>query len=185
MSDVEVLLSRIEVLESRQRSISWIAFALATVLVSFGVLREMRRVGTLEVRELVVKNESGSVVARLRGDRNGACLELAGNGKATTADLCASENYGSIINLNDGRKRTFLSAGARYSEPSAEVLPGLIISEVSGKTISLSGGEYPALSIRESGTDKAAVLGFERQGPTLRLVSTEGRALWTAPVQPK
>lgn len=185
MPDVEVLLRRIEALESRQRSVGWVVFTLAVVLVGIGVLRETKKGGTLEVRELVVKNESGAVVARLRGDPSGACLGLTGSGKVTTADLCASENSGSIISLNDGRRRTFLSAGARYAEPTTEVLPGLIISEVSGKTISLSGGEYPALSIREPGTDKAAVFAFERQGPTLRLVDTEGKVLWTAPVQPK
>jgi hypothetical protein len=186
MADAGELLTRVQKLESENRKIKWLGGALALFLavIVFFMVRSGNR-NKLEVTELVVKDRRGNVVARLGSADFGTCLELTGYQGATNARVCVDNVYGSYLNLENRKPeaRAFLSAGETLREPYGKLVPGLIIQGETGRgMLSVNvGPETAALVIGRSPDDSAVVLSTGQNKPSLRVLGSDGKAVWTAP----
>jgi hypothetical protein len=178
---------RIERLERANRRIKWalgLYMLLSALFAVFVLLRHPRKENTLEANEFVVTDKAGHVMARLGSSPVGTCLEILGKTKEATATLCAGDESGSelLLTTHHGRSRAFLSAGGKFYESVGQtVLPGLIIAEVNGGSISASVGTEGKLGLDLVKEQNAVVISVPESKPAISLLGKDGKTLWTAP----
>jgi len=185
MAEAGELLTRVQELESENRKVKWLGGALvfSLALIVFLMVRSANRT-KLEVNELLVKDSRGNVVARLGSGNYRTCLELTGYRDTTSARLCVDNVYGSSLNLasRNPEARASLSAGETLREGGGKRVPGLVIEgETGGGMLSVNVGTETALVIGRSPDDGAVVLSTRQNKPSVRVLGSDGKVVWTAP----
>jgi len=179
MTETSGLSARVEKLESENRKIRWacliLALAVAALLVSS---REQFR-GKIEVRELAVKDDSGTVIARLGADKHGTCLELTVKSRASSAALCVDNFYGSNLDLKNSSPESAasLSAGRKLYEGGNRIVPGLFIKGEDGKNmLAVNVGSEARLLLGRS-EEYSSVLLSAGQQPSIQIHDAHGNAV--------
>ena len=185
MSHENGLVERIEKMERANRRIRWFSALLIVLITLLLFAWRMERKDVVQAKEFILKDDSGAVVARLSHTNWGTCLELTGKGQASEASLCVGDDYGSSLQLTNqhGADRAFLSAGLRMVEGPGTLSPGLVIAKDDGKSlISVSLGTETKLVVGQ-GTEKNSlvVLATPQMKPTIRILDSTGKTLWTTP----
>jgi hypothetical protein len=141
----------------------------------------------LVVKQLVVTDDAGNVVAQLGSSYQRTCLHLEGSAESTKADLCSDNKYGAFLHLTSQNPagRAYLSAGERVPE-GGYMMPGLIIQGQDGKgMLSFSAGSEEGaeseLVFGRGVEDNSIMLSGGSEQPTLTVWGAGGKALWTAP----
>jgi hypothetical protein len=180
------LLERVRKLESENRKIKWAVGFLALLLATttaLAVSLHFRR--KLDVTELAVRDSHGNVAARLSSGRFETCFELMGYREATNARLCADNRYGSYLSLasQNPEARTLLSAGRDVRE-GGRFGPGLSIQGGPRRGMFLVdvGSEAGTeLQVGASTDSNAVVLSTGQDAPSVGILGSDGKVLWTAP----
>lgn len=177
------LLTRITRLERENRIIksAVIAAVLLAVAIFFVVRFENR--SRLVVKQLVVTDDAGNVVAQLGSSYQRTCLHLEGSTESTKAELCSDNKYGAFLHLTNRNPAgmAYLSAGERVPE-GGYMVPGLFIEGEEGKgMLSFHAGGENQLVIGRGVENHAIMLSGGPDRSTLSVWGAGGKALWTAP----
>jgi hypothetical protein len=139
---------------------------------------------TVQTQELLLKNQSGQVVARLGSRPSGACLEILGQTKDASAMLCAGDETGAdlVLTTNHGDSRALMSAGGKmYETIYNDVSPNLLIAQAGKGLVSLTVGTDRSLGIAQKDGENSAAVSVLGQRPRVSLLDKNGKALWSAP----
>ena len=185
MNDMNELLVRMSKLESENRKMKWVAAGLMMALAILGllVLHQMKKRDKIEVSELIVKDTSGAVIARLGEDRHGTCLDLTVRSGASKAELCVDKFYGANLDLRNRNPETAasLSAGQKSYEGGDRSVPGLHIEGANGQNrLSVNVGSEAELFLGRSEGDSAVVLSGGQEA-AVRIVGKDGKTAWSVP----
>jgi hypothetical protein len=180
MSDVNELLKRIQKLESTNKKIRFVAGAsilVALVALGFG----LRNRSKIEVNEVLIRDQSGDIVARLGGGKRGVCLSLIASTKLARADLCTSNSGGATLYLRDEQHKATAELSAGQSEHPAWRLPGLHIENSEQNWADLSVGDETELRIGRGPGESSASITSAKDGAGVRLFGGDGKVVWAAP----
>jgi hypothetical protein len=185
MSEMNELLVRMSKLESENRKMKWVAALLMMALAILGllVLHRVNKRDKVEVSELIVKDTSGAVIARLGEDGHGTCLDLTVRSGASRAELCVDKFYGANPDLRNRNPETdaSLSAGQKLYEGGDRFVPGLHIEGENGQNrLSVNVGSEAELFLGRSEGDNAVVLSGGHEA-AVRIVGKDGKTAWRAP----
>lgn len=133
------LQARLTSLERKTRLIVSIGSVTALILVVALVLLFVRTDGhgTLSANEFQLRDRSGHTLARLSSDASGACFEVLGKNHLGKVSLCAGDEMGSSLVLDNAREgaRVTLTAGMLLREGPGSLDPGLAISQTNARTV--------------------------------------------------
>jgi hypothetical protein len=177
---------RIEKLEKQGRRLRRNCGALAAglILVLLLLAGSQLKNGRVRAKDFSLTDTSGNVVGRMYSGVSKSCLELMGKARLADAELCVGDEYGASLSLinHRGESRAVLTAGNQLSEPTSQLVPGLVIAEADGKrVISASLGEDPQLVVGSDTRRFRLVLSLAGNEPKLRLLDGRGGILWTTP----
>jgi hypothetical protein len=187
VTDYEILLARIGRVENDNRRIKLAivaTFLLSAVILAFMASGLLRGKQALEAQELLLKDSSGHIVARLGSGPVGACLEILGKTKESSATLCAGDDSGSSLFLaaHHGDSRALVSAGGLiYETPNGNTSPSLMISEGGKDLISLTVGRGQAIGIPQNDRQASPAMYVIGEKPAVSLLKPNGTSIWTAP----
>jgi hypothetical protein len=177
------LLTRIARLERGNRIMKGTVIAITLLAAALFLVARFERGRRLVVKELVVTDDAGNVVAQLQASHRRTCLELEGSAELTKAELYADKTYGAFLKLTsrDPAGRAYLSAGERVSE-GGYMVPALLIEGEAGKgMLSFDAGTETELVFGRGVEDNAIMLSGGADRPTLKVWGTGGKSLWVAP----
>jgi hypothetical protein len=183
-NDLKLRIKRLERECRRLRFATILAITLLAVFEGANVI-ESRPRDSITVREVLLKDESDRIVARL-GRRNGAtCLDIEGEAKDASAELCAGDKYGSSLSLiNSGAKsRAFLTAGSKIDETTAmsDLAPSLIIAREDGKQlIRATLGPQTELLVGHGSQKDSLLLSATEDHPSITVLGNDGKSVWSA-----
>jgi hypothetical protein len=177
------VVTRIARLERENRITKGMVIAALLIAAALFWLARFEAGRRLVVKQLVVMDDAGNVVAQLGSSHQKVCLQLNGGTDLNKAELCADQKYGASLNLasrNPGGQ-AHLSAGERVPE-GGYMLPGLFIEGETGKgMLSFHAGRETELVIGRGVEDQAITLSEGSERPTINVWGAGGKALWTAP----
>jgi hypothetical protein len=169
MTSEKELLSRIEKLEGANRRTKRLLGGFGILAVAFLVMGQAGSKKTIEANEFLLKDASGNAVGRLTMRENVLpgtgpvpCLNLGGKSRVAEASLCAGDDFGAALFLTDhrsGQTQAVLSAGVHAA---GQELP-------TGLTVGSAGGKQSILA------------SIDKDGPTLTIVGSKTKPVWTAP----
>ena len=183
MTDERDLLTRIARLERENRLMKGAIVAAVLLAVTLFLVPRFENGRRLVVKELVVTDDAGNVVAQLRSSHQRTCLHLEGIAESTKAELCSDNKYGAFLNLTNRSPAgmAYLSAGERVPE-GGYMVPGLFIEGEAGKgMLSFHAGGENQLVIGRGVENSAIMLSGGSERPTINVWGADGKALWTAP----
>ena len=186
MGTEQILLARIEKLEAANLRLTWVAGIILGLLAAFVVIVTVRTATkkSIEANEFLLRDRDGRIVARLSDKSSGTCFEIVGQAKATSAELCAGDNYGASLSLSNdhGASRAFLSAGSQMLEGSGSVVPSLLIAKHDGKDlVSATIGAETKLVVGHGTEENSFVVSTTESKSTVSLRGSDGKPHWTAP----
>jgi hypothetical protein len=187
MSDEDRWLLRIENIERENRRLKLVLLLstlLSMVALALIVTSHFHEKRVLEAQELLLKDSSGDVVARLGSRAVGACFELFGKTKDASAVLCAGDDAGAdlLLTTHHGDSRALVSAGGKmYETVGATTVPSLLIAQGGKGFVSLTIGTDRSLGIPHSDAQKTAAVSVLGERPAINLLDSNGKTLWTAP----
>ncbi len=205
MNNENDLLTRITKLESAQRRSKWLpglailllgALSITTILRAADRRNQKKQnhqayqsnQGTVRVRELILTNQDGEVVAHLSANLRGTCLELTGRRKVSMASLCVDNDYGSNLKLSNQNlgSNVDLTAGQLIYEGGIHRVPGLSIEEGFHKNgIWINVASESNLKIGHGSRDENSLyMTAGKDSPAIRLVGPSGEQIWKAPEKP-
>src|SRR5450755_748898 len=179
MVDEGDLLKRVARLERENRLMKGavaVALLLAVALFLVPRFESGRR---LVVKELVVTDDAGNVVAQLGSSHQRTCLHLEGSAESTKADVCSDNKYGAFLKLSNRNPAgiAYLSAGERVPE-GGYMVPGLFIEGEAGKgMLSFHAGGENQLVTGRGVENNAIMLSGGADRPTLSVWGADGKAL--------
>lgn len=182
IEEVDVL-TRIARLERENRITKGAVIAAVLIAAALFCLARFEGGRRLVVKQLVVTDDAGNVVAELGLSHQKVCLQLKGGTDLTKAELCADQKYGASLSLASRPPggRALLSAGERVPE-GGYMVSGLFIEGETGKgMLSFHAGSETELVIGRGVEDHAIMLSEGSDGPTINVWGAGGKALWTAP----
>jgi hypothetical protein len=177
------LLPRIDKLESENRKIKWSCLILLLLVIALLVSSHTGNRGKIEVTELTVKDDSGTVIARLGADKHGSCLELTVRSGVSRAALCVDNFYGANLDLKNNSPETAasLSAGRKLYEGGSRLEPGLIIRGEGGQDmLAVNVGLETRLLLGRSEEENSVLLSAG-QKPSVRVLDAHGKPVLTGP----
>lgn len=140
----------------------------------------------LIVQELILKNGRGETVARLGGTAGSTCLEITGQKKESSAELCAGDGDGAALNLStrSGEAKASLSAGGTASESIAQSIPPYLALAHEGKSaITLNVGTVPnPLFGTLSGMNAVEISSPDHGDSTVSIQDNKGKRVWSTAV---
>ncbi|MGB7231517.1 MAG: hypothetical protein WBD19_07580, partial [Candidatus Acidiferrum sp.] len=185
MSDEDRWLFRIERIERENRrlklvmTLSTLLSIVALALIVTGHFHEKR---ILEAQEILLKDSSGNVMARIGSRAVGACFEMYGKTKDASVVLCAGDDAGAdlLLTTRHGDSRVLISAGGKmYETVGATSVPSLLIAQGGKGFVSLAVGTDPSLGMPHSAAQKSAVVSVLGERPTINLLDSNGKTLWS------
>jgi hypothetical protein len=183
MTETSDMLARIEKLESENHKIKWACLIAVFVVLGSLIVAHTRNKGKLDVTDLIVRDASGAIIARLGADRHGTCLALTVRSGASSASLCVDNFYGSNLDLKNRTLETkaSLSAGRKLYEGGDRLAPGLFINGEGGQAmLSVNVGSDTRLLLGRS-EDQNSVLLSPGQEPAIRVVNARGKKIGAVP----
>lgn len=185
MENETQLLAKVKRLESLYLRITWVGGLLFVFVAVISLWGRMGSKDSISVREVLIKDEAGRVVAKLgTNDLSGTCLQLKSKEEGSAAELCVGDAATSSLMLSThrGATRAFLSAGSRLYENGGVLSPGLLIADADGeKLVSATLGAETKLIIGRGTENNSVVIAAPPTKPTIKLLGGEGKPLWTAP----
>jgi hypothetical protein len=177
MADEDKLLLRIEGVEreSRRMKLAMLLSLLLSAAAIFLILRSQAQMKqSLEAREILLKDSSGHVVARLGPQPIGACLEIFGKTKNASAALCVGDDVGAdlLLTTRHGDGRVLISAGGKmYETTDSTKVPSILIAQAGKGLVSLAVGTDQSLGTPHRDAEK----------PAMSVQDSSGKILWSAP----
>lgn len=126
------LVARIERLQRDVFRTKCVAVVLFLCLAAGSIATWERHPKTAEANEFLLKDRTGTVVARLGQDGLGdTCLTLTATQNVSVASLCVQNDEGASLDLHNlkSESRATLTPGFNLYEPVSHVQPGLVITE--------------------------------------------------------
>jgi hypothetical protein len=188
MSEIEQLQKCIADLESQNRKIRRVIGGLAVLLLFLALITaRLWTRDALTLRELMVKDRFGNVVATLASKNSSTCLHLNGRQDATSVDLCAGNRYGAFLDLRnqDPVQETSISAGHNIPE-GGRMVPGLFIkgpgeSMFGVNVLGANGIDKTEVVVGKGPDSSAVVLLSEKDKLAVQLLGPDGKIRWTTP----
>jgi hypothetical protein len=171
--------------ENRRMRLALIcSIVLSMAAVTLALTSHFHAKEVIQTQELLLKNQSGQIVARLGSRPSGACLEILGKTKDASAMLCAGDQTGAdlVLTTHHGDSRVLVSAGGKmYETIHDEVPPSLLIAQAGKGLISLKIGTDRSLGIAQENEENSAAVSVLGQRPAVSLLDQNGKELWSAP----
>lgn len=186
MTDDFEIRKKIENLEAQNRRLKLTGMALCLLLSAALLLSWVAtiRKGVLTANEFVLKDRSGRVLARLGSDGSETCFQLMGEANGATASLCAGDEVGTSLMLDNRRSqsRAFLSAGTKLREGPGTILPGIVITHSNGKdVISATVGDESEFLVGQEDGEHSIILSSGKTKPSISLFGVSQSPLWKTP----
>jgi hypothetical protein len=186
MVDHDEIVLRLEKAErhnGRMRLALICSMILSIAAVSLALTSHFLAKHTVQTQELVLKNQSGQVVARLGSRSSAACLEILGQTKDASAMLCAGDETGAglVLTTHHGDSRALISAGGKmYETIDNSVPPSILIAQAGKGLVSLTVGTDRSLGVAQKDGGNSGAVSVLGQRPTVSLFDEHGKVLWSA-----
>jgi hypothetical protein len=157
---------------------------LSLAFATFVFLERARTKNSLEAKEILLKDQSGRVAARLGSNSIGTCLEILGKTKRAAAAICVGDESGSdlLLTTDHGDSRAFLSAGGKMYESAGEnVQPSLTIARNGEGLITATMGAGGDSTPAQQSAESTASISVSQTKPAISLVDKNGKILWIVP----
>jgi hypothetical protein len=186
MNDETELRKRIEIVETQNRRTK-LALVVLTLLFASALTLNLVRTfggGVSNASEFVMKDQLGNILAKLSSDGWATCLLVTGGAKGAHASLCAGDDAGASLMLDNvrGESRAFLSTGTMLREGPGSLPPGLIITHANGRNVvTATVGEESRLIVGHVDGENSVVLSSDKGKPSIRVSGDGQKPLWKVP----